>query len=57
LNYTFLIARSHQSIFTMSDPKIPELYKRSTPSWQKYQRELLWSANEGWKAPFNTEPD
>jgi isopentenyl diphosphate isomerase/L-lactate dehydrogenase-like FMN-dependent dehydrogenase len=41
----------------MSDPKIPELYRRSTPSWQKYQRELLWSVNDGWKAPFNTEPD
>jgi len=40
----------------MSDPKIPELYKRTTPSWQKYQRENFWHLNEGKTSPFNTEP-
>lgn len=41
----------------MSDPKIPELYPRSTPSWQAKQREAFWSVNEGKTQPFNTRPD
>lgn len=41
----------------MSDPKIPSLYPRSTPSWQTLQRSAFWSVNEGRTQPFNTRPD
>ncbi|KAJ9608053.1 hypothetical protein H2200_007041 [Cladophialophora chaetospira] len=41
----------------MSDPKIPELYHRTTPSWQQEQRNAFWAINEGKSSPFNTRPD
>jgi hypothetical protein len=41
----------------MSDPRIPELYPRSTPSWQGKQRQAFWDLNEGRYQPFNTRPD
>ena len=41
----------------MSDPNIPTLYPRSTPSWQSQQRAAFWSPNEGRVQPFNTRPD
>ncbi|KAK5069905.1 hypothetical protein LTS08_007878 [Lithohypha guttulata] len=41
----------------MSDPRIPKLYPRSTPSWQDRQRESFWMLNEGRTPSFNTRPD
>lgn len=41
----------------MSDPRIPKLYPRSTPSWQDRQRESFWMLNDGKFPPFNTRPD
>lgn len=41
----------------MSDPKIPKLYPRSTPSWQQKQRDHFWEINNGTNPPFNTAPD
>lgn len=41
----------------MSDPRIPKLYPRSTPSWQQRQREHFWELNDGTNPPFNTQPD
>jgi hypothetical protein len=38
----------------MSDLKMEQLYKRTTPSFQKYQRESFWQRNESKTAPFNT---
>lgn len=41
----------------MSDPNIPSLYPRSTPSWQQFQRSAFWLLNEGKAPPFNTAPE
>lgn len=41
----------------MSDPRIPKLYPRSTPSWQAKQREHFWELNDGKTVPFNTKPE
>lgn len=41
----------------MSDPRIPKLYHRSTPSWEQRQRDSFWALNEGKAVPFNTRPD
>lgn len=41
----------------MSDPQIPKIHPRSTPSWQGKQRSAFWSVNEGRTQPFNTRPD
>lgn len=41
----------------MSDPKIPELYPRTTPSWQSFQRHAFWRLNDGETPPFNTAPE
>ena len=39
---------------TMSDPKNPNIEKRSTPQWALYQRENFWKTNTGEVPPFNT---
>lgn len=38
----------------MSDPKNPNIKKRSTPQWALYQRENFWKLNDGEVPPFNT---
>ncbi|KAE8364823.1 FMN-dependent dehydrogenase [Aspergillus caelatus] len=40
----------------MSDPRNPNIQKRTTPQWALYQRENFWKLNEGQTAPFNTDP-
>lgn len=38
----------------MSDPKNPNIEKRSTPQWSLYQRENFWKPNTGEVPLFNT---
>ncbi|CAD6571583.1 MAG: hypothetical protein ASARMPREDX12_004584 [Alectoria sarmentosa] len=40
----------------MSDPKNPNIDKRSTPQYALYQRENFWKTNTGEVPLFNTEP-